>query len=63
MIYPIMVIMLFMQACQGFQGVADDMEKMADDTAIKIEVSREALQKETDLKMTIEVINKDEPKL
>lgn len=42
--------------------IADDMEKMADDTAIKIEVSREALQKETDLKVTVEVQNKDEPK-
>ena len=51
-----------MSSCQGLMPIADDMEKMADDTAIKIEVSREALQKETDLKVTVEVQNKDEPK-
>jgi hypothetical protein len=38
-----------------------DIEDIATDTAIKIEVSRETFLKETDLDITIHVQNKDEP--
>lgn len=49
-------------ACQFLPEVAQDLESVATDTAIKIEVSRETFQKETDLQININVQNKDEPK-
>jgi hypothetical protein len=49
-----------MVGCQYLPQVAQDIEELATDTAIKIEVSRETFQKETDLSITIKVQNKDE---
>ena len=62
MSYILMLIMVWMQSCQGLLPVADDIEKMADDNALTIKVNKEAMQKETDLKVTVEVINKDDVK-
>ena len=52
---------LLLQSCTALMPLADDMEKIADDTAIKIEVSREALQHDTNMKVTIDVMNKEVP--
>lgn len=57
-IFPIIVCL---QSCTALPTLFDDAEKIADDTAVKVEVSREAMQRDTDLKVTIEVVNKDEP--
>jgi hypothetical protein len=45
--------------CQGISGLFSSVEKIADDTAIKTEISKEALQRDTDLEVTIKVLNKD----
>lgn len=39
------------------------VEQIADDDAIKLQVSREAIQKETDVTISVSVTNKDQPKL
>jgi hypothetical protein len=36
------------------------IDDIATDTAVKVEIDKEAFQKDTDLKISIEVINKDE---
>lgn len=47
--------------CQFLPEVAKDIEGIATDTAIKIEVSKETFLKETDLDISINVQNKDYP--
>jgi len=59
MITIIIGFFLLLQSCTGLMPLADDIEKIADDTAIKIEVSREALQRDTDMTVTIDVKNKE----
>jgi hypothetical protein len=61
MIYLLLIIP-FITGCQYIPEMAKDIENIATDTAIKIEVSRETFQKETDLQININVKNKDEPK-
>jgi hypothetical protein len=50
---------MFLQSCQGFQGVADDIEKIADNDAIIIKVDKDAIQKDTDVNVSVEVTNKE----
>jgi hypothetical protein len=52
--------MPFLPACQHLPPVAKNIEDIGEDTALKIEVSREILKKETDLDICIKVQNKDE---
>jgi len=54
--------MVTLTGCAALPQFFQAAEDIADDTAIKIEVSRETFQKETDLHITIDVQNKDEPK-
>jgi hypothetical protein len=49
--------------CSALMPVADELEKIVDDNAVKVEVSRETIQKETDLTISIQIVNKDKPKL
>jgi hypothetical protein len=46
-------------SCQGMSGLFSSVEQIADDTAIKTEISKEALQRDTDLEITVKVLNKD----
>jgi hypothetical protein len=46
-------------SCQSLPELFSSVEKIADDNAIKIEVSHEALQQNTDLQITVDVKNKD----
>ncbi len=52
----------FLTSCQYLPDISKDIENIATDTAIKVEVSRETFMKETDLEININVKNKDEPK-
>jgi len=61
MLYLLLIIP-FLTSCQYLPQIAKDVEDIATDTAIKIEISRETFQKETDLQIQINVQNKDEPK-
>jgi hypothetical protein len=59
----LLILLPFMSACQYLPDVAKDVESIETDTAVKIEVSREAIQKDTNVEITISVQNKDEPTL
>lgn len=59
--YYLLALLSFLSACQYLPKVADDIEAIATDTAIKVEISRGTFQKETDLSISIRVQNKDEP--
>jgi hypothetical protein len=52
---------LFLMGCQALPQLYQAAEDIADDTAIKIEVSKETFQKDTDLQININVQNKEEP--
>jgi len=54
----ISVIFLF-TGCTALPGMFDDIEKIADNDAITIKVDKDALQQNTDVKVTIDVLNKD----
>lgn len=58
----ILSCVLFLTSCQTLPQLYQAAEDIADDTAIKVEVSRETFQKETDLNIQVNVKNKDEPK-
>ena len=51
-----------LSGCQALPGLFQAAEDIADDTAVKVEVSKEALQKESDLQVTVDITNKDQPK-
>ncbi len=59
MYYLLLMIPLLM-ACQYIPDMAKDIDDIATDTAIKVEVSRETIKKETDLEININVQNKDQ---
>lgn len=61
MILLLLLPVLFLDSCAGFQGVADDVEKIETESAVRIEITKEAMQKDTDVSVTIEVKNKDTP--
>jgi hypothetical protein len=57
----ISVFILFtLHSCQFIPEIAKNVEDIATDTAIRIEISRETFQKETDLEVNVNVKNKDE---
>lgn len=60
MLYLLLLIPLI-TSCQYLPDMAKDIENIATDTAIKLEVSRELFQKETDLEININVQNKEKP--
>jgi hypothetical protein len=49
-------------SCQYLPQLSQEVEDISTDRAIKLEVSKETFQKETDLEITIAVQNKDQPK-
>jgi len=50
-------LFVFMTGCQTLPSLYQAAEDIADDTAIKVEVSREAISKQTDVNLTIDVKN------
>ena len=54
--------LIILTSCEYLPQIAKDVESIETDTAIKVEVSRETFQKETDLDISINVQNKDDPK-
>jgi hypothetical protein len=55
-------LLMLLASCSTLPQLYQAAEDIADDTAIKVEVSRETLQKDTDVEININVKNKDEPK-
>gem|GEM_PF-5251014 len=60
--YILLLLLMFLSGCQYIPDMAKDIESMETDTAIRVEISRETFQKETDLEININVQNKDEVK-
>jgi len=57
-VFPLM----FLNGCAGFQGMADDIEKIETNNAITIKVDKDALDKDTNLHIDVDIINKEERK-
>lgn len=49
----------FSMSCQALPQLFQATEDIADDTAIKMEVSKEAISRQTDLNLQMNVSNKD----
>ena len=60
--YLIILPLMFLNGCAGFQGVADDIEKIETNNAITIKVDKDALDKDTNLNISVDIINKEEKK-
>lgn len=58
----LLFILPLLVGCQSLPQVADDIENIETNSAIRLEVSKETFRKETDLNITINVQNKDQPK-
>jgi len=55
----LLLLLILLGGCQFIPEMAKDVESIETDTAIRIEVSRETFQKETDLQINVNVQNKD----
>lgn len=49
--------------CSSLPQIADDAKEILTDDCITIKVDRDAFQKDTDIKLNLEVINKDAPSI
>jgi len=54
-------MLCLLAGCQTLPQLYQAAEDIADDTAIKVQVSREAIQKQTDITLSVDVKNKDAP--
>jgi hypothetical protein len=59
MIYPFFYF-IFLTSCTALPQLYQAAEDIADDNAIKLEISREAINKQTDVNVVIEVKNNQE---
>ena len=55
----LVLIGLSMTSCAAMPSLFHAAEDIANDTAVKVEVSREAIQKQTDINLSLDVKNKD----
>lgn len=59
-VFVVAALVTVLTGCQALPQLADDIEKIATDDAIKVTVTKEAMQKETDLTVQVDVKNKDQ---
>jgi hypothetical protein len=59
--YYFLIFIPLIAACQYLPEVTKEIESIATDKAIVLEISRETFQKDTDMSISINVQNKDEP--
>lgn len=53
-------MVLFLSGCSAMMpGLFQTVDDIATDTALRVEIDREAFQKDTDVNVSIEVKNKD----
>ena len=55
----IFLCVMGLSSCQFIPEIAKDFESIATDTAIKIEISREAMSEKTNLQLNLDVKNKE----
>ena len=55
--FSLICTLLFLTSCTALPQFFQASEDIADDTAIKIEVSKEAVEKKRDITISIDVIN------
>lgn len=52
-------LVILFSGCNALPGLFQSIDDIATDTAVKVELSRDVIQKETDLDVTVSVRNKD----
>lgn len=60
-ILPLSLIFL-LTSCAALPQLFNSVEKIATDDAITVKVDKDAFQKDTDVKVNVEVTNKEVPK-
>lgn len=55
--YILFIPLMYLQACAGFQGVADDVVQIANNDAITIKVDKDAINKDTNVDVEVRVTN------
>lgn len=59
-LFVMMVIILVMlSSCQYLPQVADDIKEIANNDAITVKVDKDSFQKETDVHVVVDVVNKE----
>lgn len=53
------ISIIFLSSCQYLPQVADDLEKVLDNDAITIKCDKDCFQKQTDVEVSVKVMNKD----
>ena len=57
----LMSLIFFLSSCTALPQMFDSVEKIATDDAITVKVDKDAFQKDTDVKVHVEVTNKEPP--
>lgn len=55
----LMSLIFFLSSCTSLPQMFDTVEKIATDDAITVKVDKDAFQKDTDVKVHVEVTNKE----
>lgn len=50
-----------LSSCQYLPAIAEDIKEIANDDAITIKCDKDCFSKSTDVRVSVEVINKDKP--
>ena len=56
-----LIMLTFLTSCSSLMPLADDVEKMVDNDAITIKVDKDAIQRDTDVTVNVQVTNKEIP--
>lgn len=57
----ILAILAFSSCSPIWKSVGDDIEEIATDEVVKITVDKGAMQKDTDIQISVSITNKDQP--
>jgi hypothetical protein len=59
----LLILLPLLSSCSGMMPDVVKMVHDIEDTAIVVEVNRDAIQQDTDVEISVSVINKDPPKV
>jgi starvation-inducible outer membrane lipoprotein len=60
MLYTTVPAAFLLSACSSLPQLYNAAEDVADDTAVKVELSKECFAKETDVHVNVEILNKEQ---
>lgn len=57
----LLISILFLYSCAALEPVSDDIKEIANNDAVTVKVDRDSFQKDTDVHVSVDILNKDQP--